>query len=63
VSELIAGRIILEAKKMLIYSAKSVSEIIDELGYTDHSYFFRFFKKKTSTTPLEFINKFKKDIY
>lgn len=60
-SDLINDRIILEAKRMLVFSTNSVSEIIDELGYTDNSYFFRFFKKKTSQTPIEFKNKFKKN--
>ena len=58
VTELITERIILEAKRMLVFSKESVSEIISELGYTDSSYFFRLFKKKTTLTPLEFKNKF-----
>lgn len=57
VSDLIAERIILEAKRLLVHSSISVGEIITELGYADHPYFFRFFKKKTSMTPLEFMNK------
>jgi AraC-like DNA-binding protein len=58
ITELITERIILEAKRMLVFSKESVSEIISELGYTDSSYFFRLFKKKTRLTPLEFKNKF-----
>jgi AraC family transcriptional activator of pobA len=58
ITELITERIILEAKRMLVFSKESVSEIISELGYTDSSYFFRLFKKKTALTPLEFKNKF-----
>ena len=55
-SDLISERIILEAKRELAFSEKNVSEIIDELGYDDSAYFFRFFKKKTSFTPSEFLN-------
>jgi AraC family transcriptional regulator, transcriptional activator of pobA len=58
ITELITERIILEAKRMLVFSKDSVSEIISQLGYTDSSYFFRLFKKKTTLTPLEFKNKF-----
>jgi AraC family transcriptional activator of pobA len=55
-SDLISERIILEAKRELAFSKKNVSEIIDGLGYDDSAYFFRFFKKKTSYTPSEFLN-------
>jgi AraC family transcriptional activator of pobA len=60
-SELIIERIILEAKRMLVFSKYSVSEIAEELGYADSSYFFRLFKKKTQVTPLAFLNKYRKD--
>ena len=59
-SDLITERIILEAKRMLVFSNKTVAEIIDELGYTDSAYFFRFFKKKTSLTPIAFLRQFRK---
>ena len=59
VSEVITDRIILEAKRMLVYSKKDISEITKELGYEDNSYFSRLFKKKTGKTPLEFINEFR----
>jgi AraC family transcriptional activator of pobA len=54
VSELIAERINLEAKRMLIYTEYSITEISAELGYLDNSYFARVFKKRTGKTPLEF---------
>ncbi|MCW3107627.1 MAG: transcriptional regulator, AraC family [Segetibacter sp.] len=60
-SQLITDRIILEAKRMLVFSKYSVCEIAEELGYTDTSYFFRLFKKKTGVTPLEFLNKYRED--
>jgi AraC family transcriptional activator of pobA len=59
-SDLITERIILEAKRMLVFSKKTVSEIIVELGYTDNAYFFRFFKKKTAVTPADFLRQFRR---
>lgn len=59
-SELISDRIILEAKRMLMYGKESVSQIADELGYDDNAYFFRMFKKKAGQTPLEFLKEFRK---
>jgi AraC-like DNA-binding protein len=53
-TELIADRIILEAKRLLIHSDIRVTEVADQLGFQDYSYFNRFFKKHTSQTPVEF---------
>lgn len=53
-SELIQTRILLEARRMLIHSGMSVAQISEELGYTDHSYFNRFFKKHIKLTPEQF---------
>jgi AraC-like DNA-binding protein len=61
ISDLIFDRIILEAKRMLLFSKSSVSEISSDLGYLDSSYFSRLFKKKTGATPLQFLNKYRKD--
>jgi len=58
ISELIFERIILEAKRMILFSKYSVSEISIELGYIDTSYFSRLFKNKTGQTPLEFLDKY-----
>ncbi len=58
-TELISERILLEAKRMLIYSKQNVTQIGEELGYFDASYFVRFFKKNTGITPLVFLNKYK----
>lgn len=51
---LITDRVILEAKRMLINLPDTASQISFELGYDDHSYFSRLFKKKCSETPIEF---------
>lgn len=61
VTELISDRVILEAKRLLIYSTLSVTQIADELGYEDNAYFFRLFKKKTGLTPNEFYVRFHKE--
>jgi AraC-like DNA-binding protein len=53
-SELITDRVILEAKRMLLHSENTVSEIAELLGYHDYSYFSRLFKKACGETPSEF---------
>ena len=49
--ELIRDRVLLEAKRLLINAELSVSEIAYRLNFTDNSYFTKFFKKQTGTTP------------
>src|SRR5204863_513833 len=41
---LIAERIIVEAKRLLIQGEMNITEIAEELGYEDKGYFARFFK-------------------
>jgi AraC family transcriptional activator of pobA len=55
ISQLINDRVLLEAKKMLVYSGKSISQISVHLGFSDASYFSRFFKKNAGTTPRNFM--------
>jgi AraC family transcriptional regulator, transcriptional activator of pobA len=50
-SEVIHERIILEAKRFLYRSEKSIKEIAYALGYEDPSYFIKFFKTHTEVTP------------
>jgi AraC family transcriptional activator of pobA len=57
VSYHIQQRIILEAKRLLYYSDKSVKEIASALGYDDYPYFSRLFVKVTGMTALAFRNK------
>jgi len=54
VSEIIETRKLIEAKRMLLHTDKSVSEIGFELGYNEKSYFTRVFHNKTDITPTEF---------
>lgn len=57
VSYHIHHRIILEAKRLLYHSNKSVKEISSDLGYDDYPYFSRLFNKISGMTPLTFRNK------
>ena len=57
VSHHIQQRVILEAKRLLVHSDKSVKEIATELGYDDYPYFSRLFTKVTGITALAFRNK------
>jgi len=49
--------IILEAKRLLYYTDLDVKQIAFELGYEDHAYFSRFFKKNAGMTAGEFRNR------
>lgn len=57
VSHHIQQRVILEAKRLLYYSDKSVKEIATELGYDDYPYFSRLFTKVAGISALAFRNK------
>jgi len=57
VSYHIQQRIILEAKRLLFHSDKSVKEIAALLGYDDYPYFSRLFTKVTGITALAFRSK------
>jgi AraC-like DNA-binding protein/mannose-6-phosphate isomerase-like protein (cupin superfamily) len=57
VSHHIQQRVILEAKRLLYHSNRSVKEIAAELGYDDYPYFSRLFTKVTGMTALAFRNK------
>jgi len=54
VSYWIQQEVILEAKRLLYYSQLNVKEIAHALGYEDHAYFSRLFKKTEGVTPLAF---------
>ncbi len=56
VSHHIQQPVILEAKRLLYHSDKSVKEIAAELGYDDYPYFSRLFIKVTGMTALSFRN-------
>lgn len=50
----IQERLLLEIKRALVYGTKSIKEICFDLNFEDPTYFIRFFKKHTGTTPLEY---------
>jgi AraC family transcriptional activator of pobA len=60
VSELIETRKLIEAKSLLTYTDKTISEIGFDLGYKEKSYFTNVFKKRTGQTPTEFREEMRK---
>lgn len=56
--EIINERILLEAKRFLVYSHRTIKEIGQDLGFEDPAYFVRYFKKNSETTPVEFREKY-----
>ncbi len=52
--ELIRERVLLEAKRLLVNSDLSISQIASELNFEDNAYFARFFKKHTGVSPEAF---------
>ncbi len=53
-TELIAERVMIEAKRLLTHSETSMSEVGALLGFDDYSYFIRFFKKHEGCSPKQF---------
>ena len=54
--QIIQDRIIIEAKRLLYYTDRSIKQITYELGFEDPAYFSNFFKRHVSLSPLEFRN-------
>jgi AraC family transcriptional activator of pobA len=52
--QLIHERLMLEAKRELIYTAMTIKEISELLGFTDPAYFTRFFKRQEGMSPSDF---------
>lgn len=53
-SKLIQERLILEAKKQIHLTYKSIKEIAHDLGFDDEFYFSRYFKKEVGVSPKMF---------
>lgn len=51
---IINDRILLEARRLLLYSNKTTEEIAHELGYKDTGHFSKFFKKNEGLSPTVF---------
>lgn len=47
-------RLLLEAKRDLVYTAMTVNEIADRLGFSEPAYFTRFFKRLSGVSPSVF---------
>lgn len=58
-TDVITERVILEAKRMLMYLDESLVEIAFRLGYEEYSYFVRVFRKTSGMTPTQFIKMYK----
>nr|WP_315031620.1 helix-turn-helix domain-containing protein [uncultured Chryseobacterium sp.] len=54
VKKMTAQRLVLEAKRELSFGALTIKEVGFKLGFSDASYFSRFFKKHTGQSPEEF---------
>jgi AraC family 4-hydroxyphenylacetate 3-monooxygenase operon regulatory protein len=52
--QIVAERVMLEARRLLLLTSISVQEIAYELGYQDPAYFARFFKRNAGETASEF---------
>jgi AraC-like DNA-binding protein len=57
-TQLIAERVILEVRRMLVQGIYNIEQIGTELGYYDKSYFSRFFRKNTRMSPTVFLNNY-----
>jgi AraC-like DNA-binding protein len=55
-SQIIEERRIIEAKRLLLYSEFNAQQVAYELGFEDHSYFTKVFKRHTKQTPLKYRN-------
>lgn len=50
----IRAQVVLNAKRLLVHTSRTVSEIAASLGYDDVSYFSRLFKREAGMTPTDF---------
>lgn len=58
--QIIHERIVLEAKRLLIYTNKTAKEIAYEIGFEDASHLSRLFRKQTTLSPSDFKKQLKK---
>ncbi|HEX8608381.1 MAG TPA: helix-turn-helix transcriptional regulator [Pedobacter sp.] len=59
VTQFLQNTMLLEAKRQLYYTNADVKIIAFTLGFEDHTYFSRLFKKLTNETPLAFRSRFR----
>ncbi len=53
-NEILQSKQLLEIKRLLVHTNLTVTQIADQLHFTDQSYFTKFFKKLTGITPHKF---------
>lgn len=56
----IQQEVLMEAKRLLYYTELTVKEIAHHLGYTDHSYFSRYFRKNSGVSAAVFRQNYRK---
>ncbi len=54
--QVIHERVIVEAKRLVYYTNKSIKEVANDLGFEDVTHFSKFFKNFTTKTPTEMRN-------
>lgn len=52
--QMINQRLLLEAKRSLVYTAMTINQVADSLGFSEPAYFSRFFKRCTGQSPKDF---------
>lgn len=52
--KILQNKVVIETKRLLVHSEMTVTEIADHMGFSDQSYFTKFFKKLTGVTPLQY---------
>ncbi|MFY0631549.1 MAG: AraC family transcriptional regulator [Flavobacteriaceae bacterium] len=58
IKNLMSSKKLIESKKEIAFTEKSIQEVSYELGFNDAAYFNRVFKKSTGQSPLEFRENF-----
>lgn len=53
--ELIHDRLVIEAKRSLLYTSMNIAEVAYSLGFEDPAYFSRFFARQTGVAPRTFV--------
>lgn len=52
--QMINQRLLLEAKRDLVYTSMTINQVSDKLGFSEPAYFSRFFKRSTGQSPKQF---------